>query len=263
MAEADSGEGSGDGGGFAYAAAAGIGFEQGQPPAIPEKYQVKKEDGTVDIEASSLKLTEAYRHLEKRLGAGDMPPRSADEYQLNVPDAYKDVDLSSDSLLNQFKQDALAKGLTQDQFDFVMGKYFEIAPGLAAQSRQLSLEECTAALREEWKTDSQYNLEMRKAHMAAVAFGEKDAEGLMNDYGNDPRLVRLLNRVGAEMGEDRSINPGGTLPGGQSVESLMQSEAYTNPKHADHASVSARVQAYFNAQAEAASRAGAAGWLGR
>jgi hypothetical protein len=31
-------------------------------------------------------------------------------------------------LLKQFKQDALAKGLNQEQFDFVMGKYFEIAP---------------------------------------------------------------------------------------------------------------------------------------
>ena len=47
--------------------------------SIPEKYQVKKEDGSIDIEASSLKLAEAYGHLEKRLGSGDAPPKTAEE----------------------------------------------------------------------------------------------------------------------------------------------------------------------------------------
>jgi hypothetical protein len=49
---------------------------------------------------------------------------------------------------------------------------------------------------------------MRQAHKAVIGFGDKDAEGLIRDYGNDPRFVRLMNRVGAEMGEDRSMNPG-------------------------------------------------------
>ena len=36
----------------------------------------------------------------------------------------------------------------------------------------------------------------------------------------------------------------------------MTSEAYTNPKHADHARVSAQVQEHFNRQATAAAKAG-------
>lgn len=252
MAEETGGEGgsAGSGGanfstGVAYQSA--IQGGQGQAVAIPEKYQVKKEDGTLDIEASSLKLAEAYGHLEKRMGSGDLPPKTADEYQFNLPDAFKDADFSGDQLLKQFKQDALAKGLNQEQFDFVMGKYFEIAPGLMAGARQLSLDECVADLKAEWKTDQQYGAEMRQAHKAVIGFGDKDAEGLIRDYGNDPRFVRLMNRVGAEMGEDRSMNPGGTPQGGQSVESLMSSEAYNNPKHPEHARVSAQVSAHFKA----------------
>lgn len=253
MAEETGGEGGGTGSGgidfstgVAYPAAAE--GNPGQAVAIPEKYQVKKEDGSLDIEASSLKLAEAYGHLEKRMGSGDLPPKTADEYQFNLPDALKDADFSGDQLLQQFKQDALAKGFTQEQFDFVMGKYFEIAPGLMAGARQLSMDDCVAELKTEWKSEAQYGSEMRKAQQAVQAYGDKDAQGLMNDYGNDPRFVRLMNRVGAELGEDRSVNPGGTLQGGKNVESLMASEAYNNPKHPDHASVSAQVSAYYRAR---------------
>ena len=248
MAEADSGEGSGTGGGgFAYAAATSISAGEARPAAIPEKYQVKKEDGSLDIEASSLKLSEAYSHLEKRMGSGDLPPRSADEYQLNLPDAFKDTDFSGDQLLSQFKQDALAKGFTQEQFDFVMGKYFEIAPGLMSGAKQLSLDDCVADLKTEWKTDKRYEAEMQQAQNAARAFGDKDAEGLMQDYGSDPRFVRLLNRVGAELKEDSSFGPDVSWSRGESVESLMTSEAYNNAKHPDHAKVSAQVSAYHKA----------------
>jgi hypothetical protein len=291
MAEADAGEGGGAGGGTAgsensgtvagnsqsQAGAGGTGDAQGngaaqsasvlanaggegqqsQAVAIPEKYQVKKEDGTVDIEASSLKLAEAYGHLEKRLGSGDAPPKTPEEYQIIVPDALKDaLDPKTDPLLGAFLKDAHAAGLSQKQVDLVMGKYFDLAPKLIEGSRQLSEAECIADLKNEWKDDATFKAEVGKAYKAVQAYGDKDAQAILAEYGNDPRVIRLMARVGAELGEDRSINPGGTLPGGQSVESLMQSEAYTNPKHADHARVSAQVQGYFNKQAEAQAKAG-------
>lgn len=230
---------------------------QGQTPSIPEKYQVKKADGSLDVEASSLKLAEAYGNLEKRIGTGDLPPKTAEEYTIAVPDAVKDVwDPKADPLFGEFTKEAHAAGLTQKQMDLVMGKYFELAPQLVEGGQQLTAEACVADLKQEWKTDEQYKAEVGKAYKAAQAFGDKDAEAIVKDYGNDPRIIRLLARVGAELGEDRSINPGGTLPAGQSVESLMMSEAYTNPKHADHARVSAQVQAYFDNQAKAAAKAG-------
>ena len=236
---------------------AGAEGSQGQAVAIPEKYQVKKEDGSLDIEASSLKLAEAYGHLEKRMGSGDLPPKTAGEYEVAVPEVLKDQwNPKEDPKLQAFLDKAHSKGLTQGQLDMVMESYFETAQQLVGGNRQLSEEECTADLRKDWKDDATFKGEVAKAYKAAVGYGGEDAQAILADHGNDPRLIRLLARVGSEMVEDRSLNPGGTLQGGQSVESLMSSEAYTNPKHADHAKVSAQVKSYFDKLSEAAARSG-------
>lgn len=250
MAEADAGEGGGAAGGWAYAGTGADYGGQGQTVAIPERYQVKTEGGALDIEASSLKLAEAYRTLEKRVGTGDMRPSSAAEYKIAVPEELKgDWDQNSDPLLSSFLKDAHEAGYTQSQIDFVMGKYFEIAPQLMGGPRQFSAETCVAELKQEWQSDEQYSAETRKAFKAAQAYGDKDAEAIIQNHGNDPRIIRLLARIGAQMGEDRSINPGGTQHGIQTVEGLMRSEAYSNPKHPDHQRVSAQVQAYYAKQA--------------
>lgn len=283
MDEANSGEGGGAGAGeagagAADAAAAGAGGagegaaaaaagsvlanagtegSQGQAVAIPEKYQVKKEDGSLDIEASSLKLAEAYGHLEKRMGSGDLPPKTAGEYEIAVPEALKDQwNPKEDPKLQAFLDKAHSKGLTQGQLDMVMESYFETAQQLVGGNRQLSEEECTAELRKDWKDDATFKGEVAKAYKAAVGYGGEDAQAILADHGNDPRLIRLLARVGSEMGEDKSLNPGGTLQGGQSVDSLRASEAYNNPKHPDHARVSAQVAEYHKRATEAAARIG-------
>lgn len=280
MAEADAGEGGGVGGSGAPAAdgqgaatpaspqgdSAGTGSpdaggsvlaSQAQAPTIPEKYQVKKEDGSLDVEASSLKLAEAYGNLEKRLGTGDLPPKSADEYTIPVPDELKDIfDPKTDPLMGDFLKNAHAAGMTQKQIDLVMGKYFELAPQLVEGGQQLTADACVADLKQEWKTDEQYKEGVGKAFKAAQAFGGNDAEALVKEYGNDPRIIRLLSRVGAELGEDTPFTPGDSSSGGNSIESLMQSDAYSNPKHADHARVSAQVQSYFDSKAKAAAKAG-------
>lgn len=264
-AAAGAGAGAGGAGEGAAAAAAGSVLAgaaageggQGQAVAIPEKYQVKKEDGSLDIEASSLKLAEAYGHLEKRMGSGDLPPKTAGEYEIAIPEALKDQwNPKEDPKLQAFLDKAHSKGLTQGQLDMVMESYFETAQQLVGGNRQLSEEECTSDLRKDWKDDATFKGEVAKAYKAAVGYGGEDAQAILADHGNDPRLIRLLARVGGEMGEDKSLNPGGTLQGGQSVESLMSSEAYTNPKHADHAKVSAQVKSYFDKLAETAARSG-------
>lgn len=112
-------------------------------PQIPEKYQVKKEDGTLDVEASLLKLAEAYGNLEKRIGTGDIPPKSAGDYEIAVPDMFKDaIDPKTDPMMQDFITKAhRAAGFTQTQMDLAMGEYFAIAPQLVAGSVQLSAED--------------------------------------------------------------------------------------------------------------------------
>lgn len=224
---------------------------------IPEKYQVKKEDGTLDVEASSLKLAEAYGNLEKRIGTGDIPPKAAGDYEIAVPDMFKDaIDPKTDPIMQDFITKAHAAGFTQKQMDLAMGEYFAIAPQLVASSVQLSAEDCTAQLRTEWKTDDQYKSEVGKAYKAAVGYAGDDADYIIKTYGNDPKVIRMLNRVGAEMGEDKSLAPAGSSSGGQSVDALMSSPAYNDPKDPNHARVSEQVRKHFEAQANAAAKAG-------
>ena len=227
-----------------------------EPIAIPEKYQVKREDGTLDMEATSKKLAEGYAHLEKRVGSGDLPPKSADDYQIAIPEPLQAHMTADDAMLSEFKAEALKAGLTQAQMDFVMGKYFDIAPQLVSGGRELSAEDCTAELRNEWKTDEQFKAEVGKAFKAVNIYGGSDAESLIKDYGNDPRIVRLLSRIGNELGEDSPIGNVAQQTTGGSVEALMQSDAYLNPKHPEHKAVSLKVQKYFENQAAANERAG-------
>jgi len=245
-----------DGGNAAPSALAQAG-QQVAPAQIPEKYQVKKEDGSLDIEASSLKLAEAYGHLEKRFGSGDLPPKAATEYQIAVPETMKEQwNPSEDPKLQDFLGKAHAAGLTQKQMDLVMSSYFETAQELVAGNRQLSADECVSELKQEWKTDEQFKAEVGKAFKAAQAYGDKDAQAIINDYGNDPRIIRLLSRIGGELGEDTPPGTGDAMPAGQTVEGMMMSEAYTNPKHPDHARISAQVQGFFAKQAQAAAKSG-------
>jgi len=217
---------------------------------IPEKYHVKAPDGTIDLEASSKKLGEAYGHLSARLGTGDVRPKTPDEYTVAVPDALKGKwDPKADPIMGEFLKEAHAAGYTQKQIDLAMGRYMEIAPKLVEGSRTLSADDCVADLRKEWKSEDQYKAETKKAYNAAVAYGGEDAQALIQEYGNDPRFIRMLNRIGGELGEDKAINPGAALPAGQTVEHLLDSEAYNNPKHVDHARVSKQVRDYFEAKA--------------
>ena len=50
--------------------------------AIPDKFKVTAEDGSVDYKATVAKLSESYTGLEKRVGTGDIAPKSVDEYKV-------------------------------------------------------------------------------------------------------------------------------------------------------------------------------------
>lgn len=231
--------------------------EPAAAPAIPEKYQVKKEDGTLDIEASSLKLAEAYGHLSKRMGSGDVPPKSAAEYQIAVPEALKDSwNPAEDKPLQDFLTAAHAKGFTQGQIDLALETYHQIAPGLVQGNVQLSNEECIAELRKDWATDAEFSAQVELSRKGAIAFAGEDADALIAKYGNDPMIIKAFARVGKELPEDRSINPGSELPSNSTAIELQMTEAFNNPKHPDHLKVSKQVSDFYAKKAEAAARAG-------
>jgi len=224
--------------------------EQAPADFIPEKLRVMKDDGTMDLDASSRKMADAYGSLEKRFGAGEAPPKTAAEYVVTVPDNLKEAfDPATDTGMQGFLTGALEQGLNQKQVDFVMSKYFEMAPVLAAGAQQFDTNTATAELKKTWATDADFSRNVRNAYAGANAAAQKaglniDEVMAPGGLGNNPMFMRLMAALGPEFNED----PGAGSVGATSqedIQSLMASEAYTNPRHVDHAKVSATVQKYF------------------
>lgn len=173
---------------------------------IPEKYRTNKEDGTLDLEASSRKVAEAYKHLETRLGSGDVPPKTADEYTVKVEgvEGFDWDEFKKDEGTQSFLKGAHAKGLNNDQVQYVIGEYLKAAPGLIGGAAQLTQQDCTAALKAAWGDDQAIRTNVTASYRAAEAFASQgDAPGnfnaLMAKYGNDPDFIAFTANIGKEL----------------------------------------------------------------
>lgn len=217
---------------------------------IPEKLRINKEDGTLDLDGSSRKMAEAYGALEKRLGSGDAPPAAPADYKVAVPEAFKEaIDPATDPGIKGFLDGAHAAGMNQAQVDFVMSQYFDMAPKLVAGAGQLDEAGATAELKKVWVNESEFKRNVNNAYAGATAIAQRaglNVDEIMsaNALGNNVQFLRLMAAIGPEFVEDKSI--GATkMTAEADITGLMASPAYTDPKHPEHAQVSARVGEYF------------------
>lgn len=220
---------------------------------MPEKYRVMKDDGTLDLEGSSRKLAEAYANAEKRIGGGDIPPKSADEYNVTVPDALKEAfDPKTDEGFKAFAGQMHELGLTQKQMDGVMAQYFELAPKLVAGASVLDATAAKTQLEQVWASQGGFDHQVRNAYQGAAVLAQKagiDIDAIMapTGLGNNVQFLRLMAAIAPEFAEDKS--PGGQSMGGATTEDkvneMMLSDAYKNPKHPEHEKVSATVRGFF------------------
>ena len=181
---------------------------------IPEKYRTNKEDGSLDLEASSRKVAEAYKHLETRMGSGDAPPKTHEEYAPKIDvEGFNWDEFKADESTQSFLKGAHAKGLNNDQVEYVIGEYLKAAPGLIGGAAVLTQQDCTAALKAVWGDDQSIRTNVSASYRAAEAFASQgDAPGnfnaLMAKYGNDPDFIAFTANIGKELKEDRAINGG-------------------------------------------------------
>ena len=229
-----------------------------QPPAdplswIPEKHRVTKEDGAVDIEASSRKVAEAYSNLEKRLGSGDAPPKTPDEYAPKLDIEGFDFEaVKADPKTQGFLKGAHAKGLTNEQVSYVLNEYYKTVPELVTAAASMNMEQGEQALRQVWKTEDQYKENVGGAFRAFNAYAQK-AGVTMQEFeasgaANNPTVMRLLAAIAPELGEDRAVQVDGDPGAGETIEKLMMSEAYSNERHPDYKSVNEKVRRYYEAK---------------
>ncbi len=83
------------------------------------------------------------------------------------------------------------------------------------------------------------------AFRAFNSLTDEGDRGRIDEIGNNPMVIRMLAKIGAEMQEDAPAVTESNPAEQQTIRDLMKSEAYMNPKHADHERVSAQVKAYY------------------
>ena len=220
--------------------------EPGASDWLPEQYRVMGEDGKLNIEGSARKLADAHTSLEKRLGSVGTPPKTADEYEPKVEvEGFNWEEFKADPRMQSFMKTAHAKGITNDQMSFILGEYAQRAPELVGGAAALDSEAASTQLREVWKTDAEFKKNIGLAYRAFNSLADEADKGRMDEIGNNPMVIRMLAKVGAEMQEDAPAGGDVNLEEQQTIRDLMKSPAYMDPKHADHERVSAQVKAYY------------------
>lgn len=224
----------------AAAAAAGatddqtlLGGTDDQPFTIPDKFMVKGADEQPDFKAIVEKIGQSYTHLEKRLGTGDLPPKTADEYKLEkyLPDGMEPNQEALKPILGGFHKLAM----TQRQVQGVMSMFGEqLGAGQAAETA--TREAGLAALKTAWGDTYDQQIINAKAGRDAYTATDKELAAILATpkYANDPVVIKLLANVGADLNEDRPAN---TLDGAaaESIDEIRKSKAYTDTKDPGHA----------------------------
>ena len=211
---------------------------------VPAKFHVKGEGDKLDPAASLAKALEHRDLLEKRLSSGDLPPKTAAEYAFEMPEDLKDFSLKTDRL-EAFKTEALEKGITGEQFKWMMASYLKAAPDLMEGAAAMTAAQARAELQKVWTTQADMDANISNATRAlrTLPAGLNEAT---RELGTNPAFLQAMAHFGAQLREDRPPAEGGS--GGQvkTIEQLMGSEAYVNPKHPDHKTVSEQVRQHYN-----------------
>lgn len=214
---------------------------EGVPEWLPEKFRVI-EDGKFNADASSKKLAESYANLEKM--KGQQAPAKPEDYTFTPPEQFKDVGMDPD-LSRSFRERAHAKGLSQEQYEFVMGEYFAMVPSVLDGAAKFTADEARAELSKVWSSPTELQANMTHAERAVAQAPEALRAQVREKYATDPVFFQFAALFGKEAREDRPPQQNGSGPVVTDVEALMRSDAYRNPKHADHAKVSQQVREAF------------------
>lgn len=209
---------------------------------IPDKFKVMDEStGTVDYKATLAKMNESYTGLEQRLGTGDLPPKTADEYKIER-EGFSFDEFKADESNQAFLKAAHEKGITNSQLDFLLSEYDSRAVDLVSTSSQLDTDTTVETLQSEWGKDYESNI--FNAVKAAKACGI--SEDQINDplIGNNVAFIKMAAYFGSQITEDKPISIG--TPVSEDISSLMRSEAFFNPRHPDHKATKERIDQHYN-----------------
>ena len=209
--------------------------------AIPDKFKVTAEDGSVDYKATVAKMNESYSYLEKKVGTGEVAPKSVDEYKLERED-FDFEEFKADESNKEFLSEAHKHGITNKQLDFLLSEYDKRAVDLVSNSSQIDTDTTVQTLQSDW--GDKYESNIFNAVKAARACGITDEQINNPLIGNNVAFIKMAAYFGSQMTEDKPVSNG--TPVNVDIQSLMRSEAFFNPKHPDHKSVKAQIDSYYD-----------------
>lgn len=179
------------------------------------------------------------------MGSGEAPPKTAEEYAPELPAGITMDTLKTDPLFAGFLKGAHAKGLNNAQVSYAISE-FQQRMQLAEQQRN-DPGVAQAELEKVWTSPQEMEQGLNASFRGAQAFAEdKDhAARLDKKFGNDPDFIRLMARVGKELGEDAPPQGLNTVEA-ESLEALKANPAYLDQKHPEHRVVVAKVKALYD-----------------
>lgn len=128
-----------------------------------------------------------------------------------------------------------------------MERYLGTIGDIAEQAMQYQRTECEAALKAVWKNDADIRKNVGLALKAFNALADEDIKAELPRLGNNPALLRILAKVGAEMQED-TATVAQHVQQPEDLSALMKHPAYFNEQHPEHERIKAKVRAHFEAQ---------------
>ncbi len=163
--------------------------------------------GQLDIEASSRKLAEAYRNLERRMGAGDAPPKSAEEYAPKVElEGFDWEEFKANPEMQSFLKGAHAKGITNDQLSYVLNEHIRQLSAATIANTAISQEQAAAELQKVWGNKAEFDQNLKAAYRAFEQFADPEDMARIDEIGNNPLIIRILARAGQNLNEDRPMD---------------------------------------------------------
>lgn len=208
----------------------GTGADNDLPEWLPPKFVT---DGEPNYES----LAKSYTALEKKLGEkGILRPESVDEYEYEFQVLGVD-----DESFGSLKEQALEKGLSTEQFQFMLSTYEEAVSG-SMESILGTQEQSSEYLSQKWGNEFDKNLAAaQKALDTFTPEGEN-----VDAFLNHPAFIQMMAAIGKELGEDtQPVKKSGskTTLTKSEVQKLMDSEDYWDTDSPSYR----KVQKYFEA----------------
>ena len=162
--------------------------------AIPDKFKVVSEDGSVDYKATVAKMNESYSYLEKKVGTGEVAPKSVDEYKIER-EGFSFEDFKADESNQQFLSEAHKHGITNKQLDFLLSEYDKRAVDLVSNNSQFDTDTTIQSLQSEW--GSNYESNIFSAIRAAKSAGLTEEQINNPSIGNNVDVIKVLSYFGS------------------------------------------------------------------